>query len=276
MEARAEPTHTRNKRSVCGFYNTPRGCALGKKCRYIHVRPPSLGEPEERTTTAESTSHGDNRHFARGSGYQRGAPTRGRGRWSSRPSRDLQGEERRRGQEAAAKRHSGDESSKQSKSTTLGPAEGERPADNPLHSLLDFPQLGSRRHHHVPVQSHTHEPASPDLTVPSAPTASGGRGRGRGQQHRPTSEFSLGALLENATTRSHRPPVTRPSRTPAGDSCDLLATELDQLQLRFSEDQLSLVEKSAARQTYRVWYSPTDPEWVSGHMGLWMAYMYAF
>ena len=265
-EGRDIPSHKRNKRSVCAFYNTPRGCALGKKCRYLHLRTTTLGE-QERTAAAaspsRSPSHVDDRHFTRGSGYQRGAPTRGRGGWSGRPSHQRR-EGRGGGQEAAAKCHRDDESKH---SSPQGPAEGERPTDSPLHSLLDFPQLGSRhRYHHTPVQSHG--PASPALTIPSAPTASGGRGRGRGQLHRPTSEFSLGALLENATSKSHRPPVTRPSKISDSSSCDLLATELDQLHLRFLGDQLSLVEKSTAHQTYRLWYSPTDPEWVSKSMGL--------
>lgn len=259
MEERGESSRQRTKRSVCAYYNTtPKGCAYGDRCRYLHLPAPGPGEGEEQTT-AEYTSPND-RHFT--DSGSRGVPPRGRGRGPGRSSQQ-QGEGRRRRQNAEGKSNRGTEPGSQSRSGPLGVVESNKPVHNPLHSLLDFPQLGSRHHHHAPVQSHIHQPASSALTGNSASTTSRGRGRGRGQQHRPTSEFSLSALLENTTSRTSRPPCTRPSGAPDSGLCDLLATELHQLQLRFSGDRLSLVEKSACRQTYRLWYSPTAPDWVS-------------
>lgn len=255
MEKHGESSHQRTKYIVCAYYNTPRGCAYGDRCRYLHSNAPGLGEGEKQTTS-ESTSPSD-RHFTSSS---HGA-LRGRGRGSARSSHAQQ---QGRGQEAVGRSNRGTDPDSRSKSGPLCSPEGDRPAQNPLHSLLDFPQLGSRHQHYAaPAQVHTHQLTSSALTRPSAPTTSGGKGRGRGQQHQLATEFFLSDLLEKATSKKSRPPVTRPSEAPDSGSSDLLATELDQLHLRFSEDRLSLVEKSAARQTYMLQYSPTTPTWVS-------------
>ena len=264
MEAHRESSFQRTKRIVCAYYNTPKGCAYGDRCRYLHPTTPALGQGEERTT-AEFTSP-SGRHFSDDSHW---VPPRGRGRRAAKPSSAQQqdGDGRRRDQEAAARSNRGTKSDTRNRSGQHGSAESD---GNQLHSLLDFPQLGSWHHHHAPVQTHANRPASSALTGPCATTTttSVGRGRGRGQRNQPTNEFSLSALLEIAASKKSHTSIRRATEAPDSDSCDLLATELDQLHLRFSEDQLFLVEKSAAQQTYMLWYSPTSPNWVSNDIGL--------
>ena len=84
--------------------------------------------------------------------------------------------------------------------------------------------------------------------------------RGRGQARRgPTSEFSLGDLLVRSTTSNTRQPVARP---PTAQSANLFATEMQQLELRF-RDNLQISEKSSRQHVYKIQFEPTDPEWVS-------------
>lgn len=260
MEAHGESSFQRTKRIVCAYYNTPKGCAYGDRCRYLHPITPALGQGEEQTT-AEFTSP-SGRHFTEASSH--GVPPRGRGRRVAKPSNAQQQDGNRRRRDAAKSNRG----TKFDNRNRPGPLESAESDGNPLHSLLDFPQLGSRHHHHAPVQTHTNQPASSALTGPCSTTTSVGRGRGRGQRNQPTNEFSLSDLLENAASRKSHTSIRRPTEAPDSGSCDLLATELDQLHLRFSEDRLFLVEKSTTQQTYMLWYSPTSPNWVSNSRGL--------